>query len=223
MTIRLALSVLAATSLLSACAGRLLPTAAAPEIKDRREVAVAVTTSHQLISFNAATPAKLLWKRPLTGLQAGEVILGIDYRQKNDTLYALGSSGRLYTVDTDSGALAQVGAPFAVPLQGTEFGFDFNPTVDRIRVASSTGQNLRLHPDTGAVVDSNADMAGVQGDGALVFVPGDAGAARGARVVAAAYSYNKVDSKITTNYAIDQISASLVTQGTREALIWSIA
>jgi hypothetical protein len=218
MTVRLALSVLAATTLLSACAGRLLPTAATPEVKDRREVAVAVTTSHQLISFNAATPGKLLWKRSLTGLQAGEVILGIDYRQKNDTLYALGSSGRLYTVDTDTGALTPVGAPLAVPLQGTEFGFDFNPTVDRIRVASSTGQNLRLHPDTGAVVDSNADMAGVQTDGPLAFVPGDPNAARGARVVAAAYSYNKVDSKITTNYAIDQISASLVTQGTREGV-----
>lgn len=218
MTVRLVLPVLAAAALLSACAGRLLPTAAAPEVKDRREVAVAVTQSHQLISFNAATPGKLLWKRSLTGLQPGEVILGIDYRQKNDTLYALGSSGRLYTVDTDTGALTQVGAPFAVPLQGTEFGFDFNPTVDRIRVASSTGQNLRLHPDTGAVVDNNADTPGVQIDGPLVFVAGDPNAARGARIVGAAYSYNKDNPKITTNYAIDQMSASLVTQGTREGV-----
>ena len=46
----------------------------------------------------------------------------------------------------------QRGAPAFTPaLSGTAFGFDFNPTVDRIRVVSDTGQNLRLNPDTGAV------------------------------------------------------------------------
>lgn len=37
------------------------------------------------------------------------------------------------------------------------FGFDFNPTVDRIRVVSNTGQNLRLNPNDGSVaaVDGN--------------------------------------------------------------------
>jgi outer membrane protein assembly factor BamB len=145
-----AFGLVAVTLLLGACAsGPLAPAAPVPE-KPAREVAVAVTVSNQLISFNAATPGKLLWKRPLVGLQRGEDILGIDYRQKNDTLYALGSSGRLYTVDTEDGKLTAVGAPFAVALQGSDHGFDFNPTVDRIRVAGSSGQNMRLHPDTGA-------------------------------------------------------------------------
>ena len=40
---------------------------------------------------------------------------------------------------------------FAPLLDGTEFGVDFNPQVDRLRVVSNSGQNLRLHPDTGAV------------------------------------------------------------------------
>ena len=213
-----AVGLLAGTLLLGACAsGPLAPAAPVPE-KPAREVAVAVTVSNQLISFNAASPGKLLWKKPLVGLQRGEDILGIDYRQKNDTLYALGSSGRLYTVDTEDGKLTAVGAPFAVALQGSDYGFDFNPTVDRIRVAGSSGQNLRLHPDTGAVVDSNAEQPGVQVDGPLAFVPGDVNAGRAARVVAAAYSYNKVDPKITTNFAIDQGTAALVVQGTREGV-----
>ena len=50
---------------------------------------------------------------------------------------------------------------------------NFNPTVDRILVVSNTGQNLRLHPDTGAVVDSNPALEGVQTDGKLIYAAGD--------------------------------------------------
>ena len=39
--------------------------------------------------------------------------------------------------------------PFIPALAGTSFGFDFNPTVDRIRVTSDAEQNLRLNPDDG--------------------------------------------------------------------------
>ena len=210
---------LIAAAVLAGCAGIRLPGAApAVDPTKRREVAVAVTVSNQLISFNAGRPGVLLWKRPLKGLQPGETLLGIDYRVKNDTLYGLGSYGQLYTVDTDTGEVAPVGGRLPIALDGTEFGFDFNPTVDRIRVASSSGQNLRLHPDTGAVVDALPDQPGLQIDGRLTFDDADRHVGRAARVVGAAYSYNKDNPKITTNFAIDQATASLVTQGTREGV-----
>ncbi len=183
----------------------------------RAEKAVAVTASHQLIKFNAGQPQKILASMAIKGLQPGEMILGIDYRVSKDTLYALGSSGRLYTLNEDTAQLTQVGtAPFAVKLEGTQFGFDFNPTVDRIRVDSNTGQNLRLHPDTGAVVDSNPNVDGVQIDAPLAFAAADANAGKKASIVGAAYSYNKADPKITTNFALDAATGSLVTQGSRE-------
>ena len=113
----------------------------------RAEKAVAITASHQLIKFNAGQPQKILSSLPIKGLQPGEVILGLDYRVSKDALYALGSGGRLYTLNEDTAQLAPVGAaPFSVKLDGTMFGFDFNPTVDRIRVISNSSQNLRLHP-----------------------------------------------------------------------------
>ena len=184
---------------------------------ERAEKAVAVTASHQLIKFNAGQPQKILASMPIKGLAAGEVILGIDYRVVKDTLYALGSSGRLYTLNEDTAQLTPVGtAPFAVKLDGTQFGFDFNPTVDRIRVANNSGQNLRLHPDTGAVVDSNPNAEGVQIDGPLTYAASDANAGKKASVVGAAYSYNKADTKITTNFALDSAAGTLVTQGSRE-------
>ena len=208
-------AVLALVATLGACAVPSLGPSPAPQ-PQRREVAVAVTTSNQLIRFNAAYPDRLLSRRPLSGLQPGERVLGMDFRAKNDTLYALGSSGRLYTVDLDTGVATAVGAPLAVALQGEDFGVDFNPTVDRIRVVSDSGQNLRLHPDTGAVVDAQPDQPGLQTDGTLMFAAGDRHETRKPRVAAAAYSYNKADPKITTNYAIDATTGALVTQGSRE-------
>ena len=61
----------------------------------------------------------------------------------------------LYVVSPLTGAATAVGGPFTPALSGTVFGFDFNPTVDRIRVVSDTGQNLRLNPDTGAVATAD--------------------------------------------------------------------
>ncbi|MBL8521508.1 MAG: DUF4394 domain-containing protein [Betaproteobacteria bacterium] len=194
-----------------------------PSNPPRKEIIYAVTASHQLIAFNAGQPQKILSKKALTGLAAGEEILGIDYRVAKGVLFALGRAGdgaRLVTLDTATGAVKPVGtAPLAVKLDGNEFGFDFNPTVDRIRVASDSGQNLRLHPDTGAVVDANPNEPGVQTDGRLAFAAGDANAGVAARIVAAGYTYNKVNDKITTNYAIDAATGSLVMQGSKEGTL----
>lgn len=116
------------------------------------QVSYAVTDANSLLIINESNAAAVITK-PITGLQADEKLLGIDFRPANGQLYALGSTSRLYTLNTASGAAAMVGSTPLVPaLQGTQFGFDFNPTVDRIRVVSDAGQNLRLHPDLGTVV-----------------------------------------------------------------------
>ncbi|MFP5446967.1 MAG: DUF4394 domain-containing protein, partial [Betaproteobacteria bacterium] len=101
-------------------------------------------------------------------------------------------------------------------LRGTAFGFDFNPAADRIRVVSNTGQNLRLHPDTGAAVDGDPAVEGVQPDPALRYARSDTHAGRNPDIAGAAYTYNAQDSKITTNYAIDRTLGVLVMQGSRE-------
>ncbi len=189
------------------------------EVPASREFVVAVTSTNQLIRFNAARPDRLLSRRALSGLQPGEQVLGMDFRAGNDTLYALGSSGRLYTVDVEGGVATAVGVPLATALGDGGFGFDFNPTVDRIRVVSSNGLNLRLHPDTGAVVDADAAQPGLQLDASPSFAPGDRSFGRSPQLVGAAYSYNKDNPKITTNFAIDAGAGTLVTQGTREGVL----
>ena len=197
---------------LSACS--MLPQT--PDTALRKEFVLAATADNQLLRFNAGQPGRILARRPITGLQAGETLLGIDYRIAKGQLYGLGSSGRLYRLDAETGAATALGEPIAVALSGDEIGFDFNPTVDRIRVVSNRGQNLRLHPDTGAVVDANPAAEGLQTDGPLAYVSGDRYAGQATFIAAAAYTYNKQDEKITTNYAIDANFGTLVMQGSKE-------
>ena len=190
--------------------------ATAPE-SPQREAVVAVTADHELITFNAGQPERILERRPVTGLAPGERLVGIDYRVARGVLYALSQAGRLYTLDIPTGALRPVGAaPAVVALNGAAFGFDFNPAADRIRVVSNTGQNLRLHPDTGAVVDGDAAIGGVQPDPALRYAYSDVNAGRQPDIAGAAYTYNPQDGKLTTNYAIDRSQGVLVMQGSRE-------
>ena len=196
-------ALLGAALSLAACAGGGLV-----QSQPRKESVHVLTQSLQLLTVNAGQPDKVLKRVDLAGLPVGERLVGLDYRVTKGVLYTLSQSGRLYTVNTESGMLTPVAAtPASVALDGGAFGFDFNPAADRIRVVNSRGQNLRLHPDTGALVAT---------DGALTYEPGDAQAGHRPSLAAAAYTYNKKDEKLTTNYAIDLRAGMLVRQGSVE-------
>lgn len=210
---RQALTLVASALLLGACA------TTEPVGPPAREMIHAVTDGNRLIQFNAGQPQRLLASRPLAGLAPGERLLGIDYRVAKGQLFALGASGQLYRINTADGSASAVGTPAALPREGaSEWGVDFNPTVDRIRVVNDAGFNLRLHPDSGAIVDGHADQPGVQLDGRLAYDTTDANAGQSPGLVAAGYSYNKDNDKITTNYALDGRLGTLVHQGTKEGV-----
>ncbi len=165
---------------------------------------IGLTTGNSLVMFDAASPMTVSAALPITGLQTGESIVGITIRPANGKLYGLGSSSRLYEVSQVTGIATVVGtATFALPLTGMNFGFDFNPTVDRIRLVSDQQQNLRLHPDTGVVVDGDAVTAGVQGD-AMLSAPS---------VMAVAYTNSAAGATVTTLFGIDSATETLVRQG----------
>ena len=114
------------------------------------EPIVGVTSTNVLLFFDSATPGTTS-SVTVTGLVGGDTIRAIDRRPVNGVLYALGSGSRLYSINTATGAATQVGSDGAFTLSGTAFGFDFNPTVDRIRVTSNIGQDLRLNPNDGTL------------------------------------------------------------------------
>ncbi len=183
----------------------------------RPETVYAVTAANDLVSFNAGAPGTLKSSVRLTGLAAGETVAAIDFRPANGKLYAITSAARLYTIDTASGAATRVGATDAgATMKSTAVGLNFNPAVDRIRFVGAGGENMRLHPDTGAVVDANPNQEGVQIDGALAYAAGDPQTGRKPYVTGTAYTNSFAGAKATTNFAIDSNLALLLTQGTRE-------
>lgn len=183
-----------------------------------RQSLLGLTAGGDLIRFSASQPQLIQERKPVIGLGPGEQLLGMDFRVSRGMLYTLSTRGQLYTLDPANGQLSAVGAPMALALNGQQFGVDVNPVADRIRIVSDRGQNFRLHPETGAVIDGDPTRDGLQPDPDLQFAPGDANAGRTPRVVAAAYTYNKRDDKLTTNYAIDAGLGALLTQGSAEGI-----
>lgn len=118
-----------------------------------------LTESRQLLSFNRAAPATVVGTVAVSGLAAGdERLIGMDIRPADGLLYAIASTGRIYTIAPSTGVAtfkaalrAATGDAFTA-LDGTQFGFDFNPVADRLRVVGNTGQNLRINVDTGDVI-----------------------------------------------------------------------
>ena len=92
---------------LGACS--LLP--AQPEGSPRKQHILAVTADNQLLRFNAGQPGHILASRAITGLTAGDTLLGIDFRVANGQLFGLGSRGQLYRIDPETGAPSPWGCP----------------------------------------------------------------------------------------------------------------
>lgn len=185
---------------------RALPAAAvlcALAASAQAELVFGVTNQQTLITFDSASPTTIAGGVAISGLQTNEQIRGIDFRPATGQLYALGSFSRLYTIDTVTGAASLVGSgPFANALNGSSFGFDFNPVIDRIRVVSDADQNLVLNPDTGA---STAVTP-------LFYGPGDANQGVNPNVVASAYTNSFAGATSTQLYGLDTGLDILVTQ-----------
>ncbi|MEO8573258.1 MAG: DUF4394 domain-containing protein [Pyrinomonadaceae bacterium] len=166
-------------------------------------VVFGVTTSNNLIRFNSVRPGTILNSVAITGLQAGENVVGIDFRPATGQLFALGSTSRLYRLDTVTGVATQVGTAGAFVLTGTNFGFDFNPVPDRIRATSDTDQNLRLNPNDGTLSAT---------DGTLAYAAGDPNVGQNPNIVASGYTNSFGGATTTTLYDIDSNLDILVTQ-----------
>ncbi len=170
-----------------------------------------LTTTNRVLTFLSGTPQDILRNKSVDGLAAGETLVGIDVRPATRALYAIGrtstGAGRIYTLDPRSGRATFV-ANIAVALMGSEFGVDFNPVVDRIRIVSDADQSVAVHPDTGATtVNGNLNYPGSTQD---PFVTG------------AAYTNNVAGATSTVLYDIDAASDDLVTQNTSTGALTKI-
>ncbi len=195
-------------------------------LADQNDVNVVALQAATLTRFNSTTPGTTTTVA-LTGITASDTPAGIDFRPSTGQLFGLGinattNTATLYRIDPQTGAATVIGAagsiafvdavgnPVALPDPTTTgYGFDFNPTVDRVRVTTSSGLNFRLNPITGAAVDGDlggaaGSVAGVNTDG---LVNGSVGGVSGA-----AYTNNFAGATATTLYTLDATSDQLLIQ-----------
>ena len=138
----------------------------------------------------------------ISGLGDDEDLVGIDIRPATDQLFAISDASIVYAIDVATGEAIAPGEATDPAIESDALGFDFNPTVDRIRVDVSTTQNLRLNPDTGAV-GTNPDTMEPTIDGNTVFAEGDDNADATPAVVGAGYTNSVADAEETQLYVVD--------------------
>jgi Domain of unknown function (DUF4394)/Calx-beta domain len=213
-----------------------LAVAAAPSYAAHQTVTGLTNESpSRIVQFAVGTPGTLINGTPSQiTFPAGATdtdLVGLDYRPRGNTLFAMGSGGTLYTLSppaTPPGnfTATRVNTPAMNPFTGTptSFGFDFNPTVDRIRVVNNSDggaiadgnyNNYRFNPDNGAQVDGNHGQAaepppfppGVQADGDLNYANMSTPS-----IVASAYTNNFDGATTTTLFGIDSQTDNLTVQ-----------
>lgn len=164
---------------------------------------VALTASNKIITFHRDAPTAIVSAVALSGIPAGEWVLGMDYRPADGALYAVASGGGIYTINPSTGMATKKSQLTSSPdnktpltsLTGSSFAVDFNPVADRLRVVSDTGQNLRINVDNGVTIS----------DGAINGV-------MGAKVVAGAYTNSYVGTTATALYVINGADTSVYLQ-----------
>ena len=120
-----------------------------------------LTENNRILRYNAKTAESSTGTITVNNLPSDERLLSIDFRPATGQLYALGSSSRLYTINLTSGNATPVNtAQFTPAINGALANIDFNPTVDRVRLVTNTGQNLRLNPETGMVAATDLPING---------------------------------------------------------------
>jgi hypothetical protein len=172
----------------------------------------AVGNATGLVTWDSASPTALTSGTFVSGLQVNETLVGIDYRPATSQLYGLGTSSRLYTINPATGAASQVGGSFTPPLNGFNFGFDFNPTIDRIRVVAETNSNRVLHPTT-AVQTVATDV---------FYAPADPNFGADPNVVHSAYSNNFLGAQTSQLYGIDSGLNILATQANNAGTLGTV-
>ena len=163
-------------------------------------VVFGLTTDQLLMKFRECNPSKLDRVGYVIGFQAPDTALvGMDFRVQDGKLYGVGNGGGIYTIDHNT-AVATWVSQLTVSLSGTNFGVDFNPAADRLRIISDTGQNLRHNVNAGGVTLE---------DGALNYTAG----VTAAGITGAAYTNNDLDPKTgTTLFDIDASLNQVVIQ-----------
>jgi len=187
-------------------AGALLASAGLAQ-QARAEIIVGTTFQNFLITWDSSTPNDIRSGVALMGLQANETLVGLDVMptgtatNPSGQLFGVGSFGHLYTINQTTGQATVVNSTMFMPaLNGSQFGVDWNPTNDQLRIVSNAKQNLVV--STSGVATAQTNIAAQASDEAANTAP---------NIVHIAYNNNTTGGTTTTLYGIDTGRDRLVT------------
>lgn len=174
-----------------------------------QETLYGITDSGSLFRFQSNTPGTQNTIGAVTGLSSGHALRSIDFRPATGGLYALSTSttdptaAQLYLLDLTTGAATPLGTGFTLADNtSNRVSIDFNPTVDRVRIVTGSGQSYRANPVNGAFVARDTNLAFNTGAGTgTPFISG------------IAYSNNFPGGGTTTLYGYDYSNDQIVTIG----------
>ncbi len=132
---------------------------------------VALNSNNQIGVFNTSTATiNTSLFTTITGINAGEVFVGIDLRPSDNLIYGITTFNNIYTVDAYTGISSYVATLSQPIIDGVNksYGFDFNPIADRtpnasLRLVSSTGDNYAINAVTGGVTVATPITSGFTG------------------------------------------------------------
>ncbi len=165
---------------------------------------IAITGQGALIKFTSGAPGTILSNVTVTGITSPETMRGLAFRRSTGQLYVMGAisgtgpvSATLYRLNPATAVLTVV-APLTLAHPSFDLGFD--PANDQLHVFGSTGQHLRINPDTGVIIATDTALSYASGDAHFGAVPGIVGA-------------DFTPSLPSTAYAIDKTLDTLVRVG----------
>ena len=165
----------------------------------------ALTNANALVTFDSATPG-ITSSLAVSGLTAGDSLVGIDYRPASGQLIGLGynsgtGTARVYSINSTGAATSINANTLTLASAGTVLArvtADFNPTADALRVVTSAATNFRVPTGGTGALTPDTNLNGGNNTG----------------ILATAYSRNNAGggtSGATTLFAID--GTNLVSQG----------
>lgn len=191
--------------LFRALTAALLITAAPLSIAHAEQIA-GLTTDQRIVTFDSLTPATIATNVAISGLTGGDRLLGIDMRPANGLIYGVAQTGRVYSLSTTG--IASLVTTLSVVPSGTNFGIDFNPVPDRLRIIGDGGQNLRANLADGVVATDTAITRA--GGGAI-------------NLIGTAYTNSGIGPAPATTviYGIDSLTGSLMTSASPNGGVYS--
>lgn len=142
----------------------------------------------------------------LTGLIAGDSLVGLDYRPATGVTYGISNNSNIYTVNVVTGAATQLGGTLSPSFIGATFGFDYNPVLGGgqfARVISDTNNNVVIDGDAGGYLGGPKTN--------VFYALGDANEGIDPEINHIAYTNSVFGASSTQQYGIDTGLGTLTT------------